>query len=87
MTSKMKKAIKQARKAAKDEFVDWLKDKDKMDKFATERQELMMKCTHPENHRIYPDHSKPENPYNDDMIWHCTACGYAEFKEEEDNES
>ena len=78
------KAIQKARQAAKDEFVDWLKSKDRIDEHATERQELMMKCTHPENHRIYPDHSEPENPYNDNMVWHCTACGYAEFREEEE---
>ena len=79
---KMTKAIQKARQAAKEEFIDWLKDKDKKSEHATKRQGLMMQCTHPENHRVYPDHSK-ENSYNDDMVWLCTACGYAEFKEEE----
>ncbi len=83
MEKEMKKAIKQARQEAKEEFIDWLEEKDRHSKHATKRQELMMSCTHPENHRIYPDHSR-QNSYNDDMVWHCTACGYAEFREDDD---
>ncbi len=83
--NEMKRAIGEAKEAAKEEFVDWLKEKDKTSEYATQRQELMMSCTHPENHRVYPDHSKPNN-YNDDMIWFCTACGYAEFKGEGEDE-
>ena len=80
---KMRKAIREAKEAAKAEFTEWLKEKDRISEHATKRQELMMSCTHPESHRIYPDHSV-ENNYNDDMIWHCTACGYAELREGDD---
>ena len=75
--------IKKAKEAAKEEFVELLKEEDKMDQYVTKRQELMMSCTHPESHRVYPDHSKG-GAYDEDMIWHCVACGYAEFREGED---
>jgi len=79
----LREIIRAAKETAKEEFRDSLKENNEISDYASKREELMKECTHPENHRIYPDHTR-DNHYNDSLVWHCTACGYARYKEDSD---
>jgi len=77
-----KEYIKEAREAAESEFSDWLRERHEISQHASKREELMKACTHPEARRIY---CFDEDNYPDDMVWHCTACGYAEIREDKND--
>lgn len=78
---KIKEAVENAKEEAESVFTDWLKEKHGISQHASRREEYMKECTHPEVSRINPD--KGDGHYPDDLIWHCTACGYVKYEESE----